>query len=202
MIAPHCRSVLTRTVALDIKHSVLGWLEDINCNFNNTTYRHLSAADYNYSMAEVERSARHTRLLARRRRDDLVVAVTALVGSMLALPLATSSWNGPEVAATLAVAATCMLAGQRWAIALVAFSELLLVPTLAVGAFSGGLELFPGRIVAFAALLMLVPGLVQMRRASAALVLLAGIPRTQHRVRRVHAAVIALGAVVIALPFI
>ncbi len=162
----------------------------------------MSAAEYNYIMAEAVRSTRHTQALTRRRRDDLFVGVTALLGSMLALPLATSNWNGPEVAATLAVAATCMLAGQRWAIALVAFSELLLAPTLVVGAFSGGLALFPGRIVAFAALLMLVPGLLQMRRAAAALVLLIGIKRTQHRVRRVHAAVIALGAVVIALPFI
>lgn len=153
-------------------------------------------------MAEALRSTRHTRALTRLRRDDLVVGVTALLGSMLALPLSSSNWSGPEVAATLAIAATCMLAGQRWAIALVAFGELLLVPTLAVGAFSGGLELFPGRIVAFAALLMLVPGLLRLRRAAAALVLLAGIERTRHRVRRVHAALIALGAVVIALPFI
>lgn len=160
------------------------------------------AADYNYDMVDAVRSTRRTRALTRRRRDDLFVGVTALLGSMLALPLTNSNWNGPEVAATLAVAATCLLSGQRWAIALIAFSELLLAPTLVVGAFSGALALYPGRLVAFAALLMLVPGLCQMRRAASALVLLIGIERTQHRVRRMHAAVIALGAVVIALPLI
>jgi len=138
----------------------------------------------------------------RRRRDDLAIGLTALTGSMLALPLAPSSWNGPEVAATLAVAATCLLAGQRWAIALIAFAELLLAPTLAVAAFHGGLALWPGRICALIALLAIVPGLINLRRAAAALVLIAGLERTSKMCRRVHATLIVLAALAVAVPLL
>lgn len=115
---------------------------------------------------------------------------------MLALPLAPSSWNGPEVSATLAVAATCWLAGQRWAIALIAVAELLLAPTLAVAAFHDH------SIPSLVALLFSVPGLVALRRAAAALVAIAGIERTSVLCRRVHAAVIAIAVIVITLPLI
>src|SRR5512146_1071105 len=99
-------------------------------------------------MADAVQSAVRQLAQSRRRRDDLAIGVASLIGSMLALPLAQSSWHGSEVAAVRAAAATAMLAGQRWAIAIVAIAELMLAPTLAVGAFSGGLELWPGRIIA------------------------------------------------------
>jgi len=121
---------------------------------------------------------------------------------MLALPLAPSNWNGPEVAATLAVAATCLLAGQRWAIALVAFSELLLAPTLAVAAFHGGLDLWPGRICALLGLLATVPGLLVLRRAAAALVLITGLERTNKTCRRVHASIVAVAVIALVLPLL
>ena len=113
-----------------------------------------------------------------------------------------SSWSGPEVASTLAVAATCLLAGQRWAIALIAFAELLLAPTLAVAAFHGGLALWPGRICALVALLAIVPGLLRLRRAAAVLVLLTGVERTNRTCRRVLAGIVAIAAMSLAVPFL
>lgn len=142
------------------------------------------------------RARRRTRAQLRRSRTDLWIGVSALVAAMLALPLAPSSWNGPEVSATLAVAATCWLAGQRWAIALIAIAEVLLAPTLAVAAFHDH------SIPSFVALLFSMPGLVSLRRAAAALVAIAGIERTSVLCRRVHAAVIAIAVIVITLPLI
>jgi hypothetical protein len=153
-------------------------------------------------MGEAVRSERHTLARSRRRRDDMVIGISALLGAMLALPLAPSSWNGPEVSATLAIAATCLLAGQRWAVALVAFAELLLAPTLAYAAFHGGLALWPGRICALVGLLASVPGLLALRRGAAALVLLAGIPRTSRNCRRVHAALVATASLAVVLPLV
>src|SRR5688572_6753106 len=123
---------------------------------------------------------------AKRRRDDLWVAATGLIAAMLALPFAQSSWHGPEVAAVLAVAATALLAGQRWAISVIVIAELLLMPTIGPRAFLADGELMP-RIAALSTMLLSVPGLLSMRRAAAALVLvLVGESRTRHIVRRVH----------------
>lgn len=121
---------------------------------------------------------------------------------MLALPLSQSAWNGPEVAAVLAVAATALLAGQRWAIAVVAIAELLLAPTVAVHAFTGGLALWPGRICALVALLATVPGLLALRRAAAALVLLTGVHRTRVTCRRYQFALIVVGALAVVIPLL
>ncbi len=151
---------------------------------------------------EVVRSARQARAIGKRRRDDRWVGLSALAAAMLALPLAPSSWNGPEVSATLAIAATALLAGQRWAVALIAFAELLLAPTLAVAAFHGGLPLWPERICALLGLLAIVPGLFALRRAAAALVLLAGLRRTSTNCRRVHAAIVASAAIAVMLPLL
>jgi hypothetical protein len=132
------------------------------------------------------RVQRHANAKLKLRRDDLWIALSALAAAMLALPFAHNSWNGPEVAAVLAVSATAMLAGQRWAIALVVIAELLLVPTCVPRAFAGG-ELWIGA-VSLLAVAMLVPGLLATRRAAAALVLLTGWRRTQRTCRRFHLA--------------
>jgi hypothetical protein len=157
-------------------------------------------------MADVVDSAgrveRHARARSKRRRDDVWVATTGLVASLLALPLAQSSWHGPEAAAVLAVAATSMLAGQRWAIATVVLAELLLAPTLAAQGFGGGLALWPGRIAALVAMMMIVPGLLSLRRAAAALVVVTGRPRTQRTCRKFHVALVAVGALGSALPML
>jgi hypothetical protein len=119
---------------------------------------------------------------------------------MLALPLAQSSWHGPEVASTLAVSAVALLAGQRWAIALIFIAELLLLPTIWPRAFFGGVELWPGRIAALGSLIMIVPGLLSGRRAAAAMMLVTGWQRTQLNCRRVQYAFAAFAVIVATLP--
>lgn len=150
-------------------------------------------------------SERHAISLARRRRSDLWIATTALASALIALPLAQSSWHGSEVAAVLAISATALLAGQRWAIALVALAELLLAPTLAVHAlalFDHSIALWPGRICALAALALTVPGLLARRRAAAALVLLTGWRRTPRACRRIDAALVAAGVLAALAPLV
>lgn len=154
-------------------------------------------------MADTLASAPHLerRATARRRRqlDDAVIATTALVAAMVALPLARNSWHGPEVAAVLAVSATAMLAQQRWAIALVVIAELLLLPTLVPRVFlaPGDLGIWAAGAVALAAL---VPGVLAIRRAAAALVLVAGWRRTPQTCRRLRAALVASGVLATLIP--
>ena len=118
---------------------------------------------------------------------------------MFALPLAPSSWHGPEVAAVLAVAATALLAGQRWAIAIVAIAELLLLPTVWPRAFLGDADVLV-RGAALLAMIATVPGVLALRRAAAALVVVSGWRRTRTACRRCHALLVATGIVVVALP--
>jgi hypothetical protein len=128
--------------------------------------------------------------------------MTALVAGMLALPLAQSSWHGPEVASTLAVSATALLAGQRWAVALVVLAELLLAPTVGSLAFAGGLALWPGRIAALGALVGIVPGLLAVRRAAAALVIVTGQRRTSAMCRRYHVGLVVVGGLALISPLV
>lgn len=161
---------------------------------------------YISAMADAVQSAPRTPrqhlALSRRKREDLILGVTALAAALAALPLAPSSWHGPEVASTLAVSAVALLAGQRWAIALVVLAELLLLPTIWPRAFLGGVALWPGRIAAMASLLMIVPGLLSARRAAAAMVLVTGWRRTRQTCRRFQLAFLALGLITAALPLL
>ncbi|HEY0190062.1 MAG TPA: hypothetical protein VGC42_03000 [Kofleriaceae bacterium] len=131
---------------------------------------------------------------------DLWLASTGLVTAMLALPLAQSAWHGPEAAAVLAVAAVALLAGQRWAIAVIVIAELFLLPTVWPRAFLGG-DL-TSRLVAIATLAAIVPGMLAMRRASAVLVVIAGGPRTASIHRRFHAGLVTVALIAVALPLI
>jgi hypothetical protein len=142
---------------------------------------------------------RHRHALTRRRRDDLWIATTGLVAAMLSLPLAQNSLHGPEMSAVLAVSATALLAGQRWAVALVVVAELLLLPTVWPRAFLTGSD-FVARIGALSALAALVPGVIAMRRAAAALVVVTGRPRTQVTCRRFHAALVLTLVITTLLP--
>ena len=144
---------------------------------------------------------RRARAKLRLRQGDIWIALSALAAAMLALPFAQNSWNGPEVASVLAVSATAMLAGQRWAIALVVIAELLLLPTVVPRAFVAP-ELALAPIASVAALAMVVPGLLATRRAAAALVLVTGIRRTQRTCRRLHTALIFGITLVALLPFL
>jgi hypothetical protein len=139
--------------------------------------------------------------LARRRTSDLWIAISALVAALLALPLAQSSWHGPEVASVLAIAATAMFAGQRWAIAVIVIAELLLLPTVWPRAFLGDAD--PStRVAALGSLLAIIPGVLATKRGAAALVLISGWQRTRRTCRRAHAAMMVVGAIVAMLPMI
>lgn len=140
--------------------------------------------------------------LSRRRREEIWIGLSALLAALFALPLAQSSWHGPEVASTLAVAAVALLAGQRWAVAVIFIAELLLLPTIWPRAFFGGVELWPGRIAALGSLLMIVPGLLSGRRAAAAMVLISGWRRTRHTCRRVQYVFAALAVIAALLPLL
>lgn len=151
---------------------------------------------------------RRAELRVRRRRADLAIALSALVASMLALPLAQNIWHGPEVAATLAVAATAMLAKQRWAIALVVLAEMMLLPTIGPVALFGtsSMSIFGvgplAQIAAWTALVGTLPGLLAMRRGAAAMVVITGWRRTRSSVRRTAFGLVACGALAAIVPFL
>lgn len=155
-----------------------------------------------------ERLVRRDAMRARRRRADLAIALSALGAAMLSLPLAQNMWHGPEVAATLAVAATAMLAGERWALALVVLAQLMLAPTIVPTALFGtsatsifGVGPF-AQITAWIALLGCMPGMLAMRRAAATMVLVTGWRRTKHSVRGTALGLVACGALAAIVPFL
>lgn len=90
----------------------------------------------------------------------------------------------------LAVSATALLAGQRWAIGLVVFSELLLVPALLPR-----LWVTPPDIGAHAAIviasLSAIPGIIAIRRGAAAMVLITGVARSARVCRITAVAMVA-----------
>ena len=136
----------------------------------------------------------------RRPRTDVRLAVSGLIGGLLALPLAQSSWHGPEVAAVLAVSATALFAGQRWAIALIVIADLFLLPTVWPRAFLEG-DL-ASRILALATLAAIVPGVLAMRRAATVLVVMTGQRRNQMMCRRVHVGLVAVGVIAVLIPLV
>jgi hypothetical protein len=136
----------------------------------------------------------------RHHRNDLWLAATALVAGLLALPLAQSSWHGPEVAAVLSVAATALFAGQRWAIAVIVIAELFLVPTVWPRAFLHG-DL-ASRCIALVTLAAIVPGVLATRRAAAVLVVMTGWRQTKRMCRRVQAGLVAVCVLAAVLPLL
>ncbi|MDQ3363982.1 MAG: hypothetical protein M3680_00935 [Myxococcota bacterium] len=147
------------------------------------------------------RAQRQATARLRRRRDDLWIASTALLAALFALPFAQSSWHGPEVASVLAIAATALFAGQRWAIAVIVVAELLLMPTMWPRAFVGDADLIP-RLVALATVAAVVPGVLSMRRAAAALVLITDRARTRQNCRRFHTGLVLIGLLAAVLPLV
>lgn len=153
------------------------------------------------SVAPTGQRIRRETALQKRRRDDLWVAISALGAALMALPLAPSSWHGPEVSATLAIAATAMFAGQRWAIAVIVLAELLLLPTVWPRAFLTSSDVVT-RVAALGSVIAIVPGVLAMRRAAAALVLVSGWRRTSATCRRAHAVLVAIGVIAGMLPIL
>lgn len=133
-------------------------------------------------------------------RSDAWVGATGILSAALALPMAPGPWHAPELSAMLAVAATALAAGQRWAIGLIVLAELLLVPTVWPRAFlDGGMA---SRLVALTTLAAMVPGVLAIPRAAAALVMVSGLPRAQQTIRRVHLGLVTLAVVAAALPLL
>lgn len=174
--------------------------------------RHLSPIRYNDQMAagpdareevgvvSLPRAPVRRSFHARRHRNDVWLACSGIIAAMLALPLAQSSWHGPEVAAVLAVSATALFARQRWAIALVVIAELFLLPTVWPRAFlEGDLS---SRCVALVTLAAIVPGVLAMRRAAAVLVVMSGWQRTQQVYRRVHLVLVAVCVIAALVPLV
>src|SRR5215468_6770746 len=150
-------------------------------------------------VSELPRNRYQRQVLARRRRHrrDAWLAGTAMLSALLALPLAQNAWHGPEVAAILAIAATAQFAGHRWAIAVIVLSELLLLPTVWPRAFlEGDLS---SRLSALVTLVAMVPGLLAMRRAAAALVVLTGQRHPRQMRRVLHAGLLISCAIAIAI---
>ena len=143
---------------------------------------------------------RHETARLRRNRKDIWLAISGLVGGLLALPLAQSTWHGPEVAAVLAVSATALFAGQRWAIAVIVIGDLFLLPTVWPRAFLEG-DLV-SRTLALVTLAAIAPGLIEMRRAAAVLVVMTGQRRTRQMCRRVHVGLIALSVIAVLVPLL
>lgn len=137
---------------------------------------------------------------ARRSQSDAWLATTGLLGGLLVLPLAQNAWHGPEVAAVLAVSATALFAGQRWAIALIVIADLFLLPTVWPRAFLEG-DL-ASRSMALLALALIVPGVLAMRRAATVLVVMSGQRRTPKTCRHVHSLLVAVGVLAAALPLL
>jgi hypothetical protein len=152
------------------------------------------------SLIERARDRRQAETRRRRQRRDAWLAATAMLGALLALPLAQTTWHGAEVAAVLAIAATAQFAGHRWAIAVIVIAELFLLPTVWPRAFLDG-DLGP-RLVALTTLVAMVPSLLGMRRAAAVLAMLAS-RRHPRLVRRwIHAGLLISCAVAIILPWV
>jgi hypothetical protein len=94
-----------------------------------------------------------------------------------------------------------LFAGQRWAVAVIVIAELMLMPTVWPRAFLGD-GMLMARLAALATLFAIVPGVLSMKRAAAALVVLTNQRRTQHIVRRVHIGLLVSGLVVTLLPLL
>lgn len=133
-------------------------------------------------------------------RHEGWLALTGLVGAGLALPLAQSAWHGPEVAAILAVSAISLLAGQRWAIAVIVLAELSLMPTVWPRAvLETGVVT---RVVAVATLTAIVPGLLAIPRAAAVLAGMTGRGRTERACRYTHIALVVVGIFAVLTPLL
>lgn len=128
------------------------------------------------------------------------LALSGLVSAGLALPLAPSAWHGPEVAAILAVAAIALLAGQRWAVAVIVLAQLCLLPTVWPRAVlgAGGSP----RLISLATLTAIIPGMLAMPRAAVALAAMTGHDQTERICRCTHVCLLAIGVFAVLAPLL
>ncbi len=127
------------------------------------------------------------------------VAMSSLGAAFCAMPLA-RTMHGPEAAATLAVAGIALMAGQRWALGLVAVAQLLLLSALTslLSATSDTASL----VFTIASMVLLLPGLWSLRRAAATLVVLIQQRRTRVSCRRMYALLRISAAAAVVLPHV
>lgn len=128
------------------------------------------------------------------------LALSGLVSAGLALPLAQSAWHGPEVAAIVAVASVSLLAGQRWPVAVIVLGQVFLLPTVVQRAVLG-----PGgvpRLVAIATILVIVPALLALPRALAALTSITGRTGTERMYRHAQLGLLAIVVVAVVTPLL
>lgn len=136
----------------------------------------------------------------REHRHEGWLVLSGLVSAGLALPLAPSAWHGPEAAAVLAVATIALLAGQRWAVAVIVLAELCLLPTVwprAVLGTSGS-----PRLISLATLAAIVPGVLAMPRAAVALAAMTSHGRTERMCRCTHIGLLAIGVFAVLAPLL
>ena len=136
----------------------------------------------------------------REHRREGWLALSGLISAGLALPLAPSAWHGPEVAAILAVAAIALLAGQRWAVAVIVLAELCLLPTVWPRAVlgTGG----SSRLIALATLIAIIPGVLAMPRAAVALAAMTGRGGTERVYRCTQIGLLAIGLFAVLAPLL
>jgi hypothetical protein len=86
-------------------------------------------------------------------------------------------------------------------VAVIVVAELMLMPTVWPRAFLGD-GLLVARLAALATVIAVVPGVLSMKRAAAALVVITNQRRTQTIVRRVHIGLVLTGLVAVLLPLL
>jgi len=128
------------------------------------------------------------------------LALTGLITASLALPLAQSAWHGPEVAAVLAVAAVSLLAGQRWAVAVIVLADLSLLPTVWPRAVLGS-DGVP-RLIALATLVAIIPGVCAVPQAATVLAAMLGRTGTERACRYAHLGLLVLGVFAVLAPLL
>ena len=132
-------------------------------------------------------------------RVNQVIAVTSLGAAFCAMPLA-RTMHGPEAAATLAVAAMALMAGQRWALGLVVVAELLLLSALTSLLMMDNDTM--SNVFIGVSMALMLPGLWSLRRAAATLAGLLQRQRTQVSCRRMYALLRVSAAVAVVLPHV
>ena len=116
-----------------------------------------------------------------------------MLAAFAMLPLAAHGGSA-EITSALAVACVAVLAGHGWALPMVVVADVLLLPDqlARIAASSGhGVEAAACGL----AVLLMVPGLLAIRRAAAGIVAAMGLERRRSRVRIAQLAVIVSGAV-------
>lgn len=139
--------------------------------------------------------------IERRRRRERWLGLTGLAAALAALPLPTNA-HSPELAATLAIGATALLAGHRWGLAVLVVAEIFLIGAVWPLAILARPPSVAAQIAVGISVAGAVPGLRALGRAAAEVVELIGARRTRRASRYAHAALAVLAVVTWAMPLV